>query len=440
MQTTLRKDQKGQAAIFLTLSLPVTFGMLAMVVDLGWCYFRAEACKTAAQSAAIAAAMAARNAPNLTCGSGVTCTADASTYVACPSNPTSPPSSNLQSGCLYAMQNGFTYSGSSGRQNVRYAASTTGSPISGSSPNYWVRFVVSENIPTLFAGILRQPWQVVSAAATAAVFRPGGGACVYALDPTAAGAITIKGNADVEASCGVWDNSSSSSSLSCTNNTTLNAGSANITLTGGNDCSGTVTPTPLTYQASTADPFASVPTPADRNRCDANGINAGDSITMPLDGTFEVCGDISLTGNGSTSLPAGIYYVKNGNLAWHNGSITGSGVTIFMTGNSPGTITINGNMTVNLAAPTSGTYHGLVIYQDRTLTSPPNHTFNGGAGMNFRGSIYLPGSALKYAGGNSSSVTALIADTIVFTGGAYFHADPNGAVTGIGAPTASMIE
>jgi hypothetical protein len=281
---------------------------------------------------------------------------------------------------------------------------------------------------------------VVSAAGSAAVFKSNAGACVYALDTTAPGAITIKGNADVEAGCGVWDNSSSGSSLSCTNNTTLNTGTANITLHGGNACSGTVTPNPLTNQPITADPFANVPTPTDMNRCDSNGISAGQAITMPADGTFEVCGDISLTGNGSTTLPAGIYYLKNGGLDWHNGSITGSGVTIFLTGTSPGSITINGNMTVNLTAPTTGPYHGLVIYADRTLASPPSAKFNGGAGMNFSGTIYLPGSAVSYSGGSNTVITALVADTITFTGGAHFGADTNGSVTGLGVPSAGLIE
>jgi hypothetical protein len=150
--------------------------------------------------------------------------------------------------------------------------------------------------------------------------------------------------------------------------------------------------------------------------------------------------DISLTGNGTTVLPAGIYYVKNGNLDWHNGSISGTGVTIFLTGPSPGSITINGNMTVNLSAPTSGTYHGLVIYEDRNLSSFPSETFNGGANMNFNGSIYLPGSAVSYSGGSATVITALIADTVEFTGGSNFGVDSNGSVTGIGVTTANLIE
>jgi Flp pilus assembly protein TadG len=50
--------RRGQAAIFLTLSLVVTVGMVGMVVDFGWAYWRKTICKSAAQAAALAAVKA----------------------------------------------------------------------------------------------------------------------------------------------------------------------------------------------------------------------------------------------------------------------------------------------------------------------------------------------------------------------------------------------
>ena len=48
MHSKNRADRKrrGQALIFITLSLPVIFGGLAMAVDIGWAYWRKEAAKT----------------------------------------------------------------------------------------------------------------------------------------------------------------------------------------------------------------------------------------------------------------------------------------------------------------------------------------------------------------------------------------------------------
>src|SRR6185437_13604240 len=136
------------------------------------------------------------------------------------------------------------------------------------------------------------------------------------------------------------------------------------------------------------------------------------------DGVVEVCGDMSFKSNSATTLPAALYYMEGtSNLSWQNGSVTGTGVTIAMNG---GSITINGNMGVTLTAPTTGTYRGIVIYQKRGLASPPNQKLNGGSTQDFMGSLYLPGSQVTYTGGSATSITALIGDTIVFSGNSIF--------------------
>lgn len=418
-----------------TLSIPVIFGMFGLVVDIGWDYWRSEACKTAAESAAMAAARQAQIAGVFTVANGIAVQA---TLANCPVSPASPPTNNLMAGCLYAKQNGFT---NSGKQIVRYAAGTSGSPVSGSNPNYWVRFIVTEQNPTLFSSILGFKNTLVSAKATAGVFSGVQGACIYALNPSAPSTVSLGGGADVQAGCGVYDNSSSSTALTCSNNTTLNAGTAAIDVSGGASCTGTVSPSPTLNQPRTTDPFANVPAPTIPNRCDSTGLVAGASITMPADGMFVICnGGIVMNGNGSLHMPAGTYIVKGGGITWQNGTVSGTGVTIYMTGPSPTGIKINGNMGVNLTAPTSGTYQGLVIFQDRTLSSPPSDLLNGGASMNFMGTIYLPGSAASYTGGSATSITALIADTIGFVGTSYFGTDTNGSVTGLGIPFSALLE
>src|SRR5579863_8855592 len=87
-QQNYRNPRNGQVALMMALTLPVTLGLIGLVVDVGWAYWRQEACRTAAQAAAYASAMAAYKSSNLTCASGVTC---AATFTQCPSTPTSPP-------------------------------------------------------------------------------------------------------------------------------------------------------------------------------------------------------------------------------------------------------------------------------------------------------------------------------------------------------------
>src|SRR5260370_679028 len=51
--------RRGQTILLFSMSTVVMFGMLGLVVDLGWGYFRKQSAQAAAQSAAIAAVSAA---------------------------------------------------------------------------------------------------------------------------------------------------------------------------------------------------------------------------------------------------------------------------------------------------------------------------------------------------------------------------------------------
>ncbi|HWD00237.1 MAG TPA: pilus assembly protein TadG-related protein [Candidatus Sulfopaludibacter sp.] len=434
--------QRGQTAIMVTLSLPLMFGLMGFVVDVGWGYWREEAAKTAASAAAEAAARQAELAPTFTSTDHIL---TQSTTASCAASPsTTAPVDNLTTGCLYAKANGFT---NSGKQKVMYKAGTTSSPVAGSTPNYWARYTVTETIPSLFTAVLGMKSLVVSARSTSGVFYGASGSCLYALNYTAPGAITLQGNTDVHAGCGVYDNSNSTTSLSCGGSSSLNAGTAPILISGSNACGSHATPTPSTNQPRTQDPFLYTPTPtipAGHAACDSTGLAAGNTVTMPSDGYYVICnGGITMNSNGSLSLPAGIYYLQGGGVNWQNGTVTGTGVTIYLTnplsgGTASTGFKINGNMTIHLSAPTSGSYRGLVVFQDRTLAV--GSKFNGGAGMDFQGTIYMPDAAISYAGGAATDVTALVGDTIVFTGTSYFGTDNHGAITGIGTPIAAQIE
>src|SRR5437763_1162738 len=131
-----RNARRGQAALMITLSLIPTIGMLGLVVDLGYAYYRKSIAKTAAQSAAIAAIMAVKSAASwTTCNAnGLTC----QTPTACSASPSLPAANNMTNGCLYAKQNGFL---NSGRQAVTMEAhGPDGIRPSGLSvaPSYWV--------------------------------------------------------------------------------------------------------------------------------------------------------------------------------------------------------------------------------------------------------------------------------------------------------------
>src|ERR1700744_3778981 len=90
------RRNRGQAAIFMTMSLTVLLGVIGLVVDFGWAYWRKEAANTAATSPASAAISAGATATS--CGSGTghwNCTSSYS----CAASPALPAASNLDNGC-----------------------------------------------------------------------------------------------------------------------------------------------------------------------------------------------------------------------------------------------------------------------------------------------------------------------------------------------------
>jgi hypothetical protein len=118
-------------------------------------------------------------------------------------------------------------------------------------------------------------------------------------------------------------------------------------------------------------------------------------------------------------------------------------VTIVFVNSSgnPGTISVGGQASVNIDAPSSTTVstHGIAIFQQRT-TCTTNGNGNGGCpaqlvgggNQNVNGAIYFPNNAISYQGGSSTSgyqCTQLIADTITFQGGSTFGSDCSGSGT-----------
>ena len=108
-----RLKRRGQTVVLYTLTIIPLFGVLGLVVDIGWAYYRREAAQTAADAAASAAAQAAYTAAGggaPSCStSGVGCFAAGAAYT-CPETIATP-SNNIQVGCMYAKENGFTTAG-----------------------------------------------------------------------------------------------------------------------------------------------------------------------------------------------------------------------------------------------------------------------------------------------------------------------------------------
>src|SRR4030095_1661516 len=95
------------AIVMVTLAVVAMFGMIGLAIDLGWSFYVRRAAQAAADAAALAAAKAAYAAVGgqvgvfLCSNANLTCQA---TQTPCSSIS----GGNLNNGCLYAQQNGFT--------------------------------------------------------------------------------------------------------------------------------------------------------------------------------------------------------------------------------------------------------------------------------------------------------------------------------------------
>lgn len=244
--------------------------------------------------------------------------------------------------------------------------------------------------------------------------------CVLALNKTASPAISLGGSAAVGLSdCALYSNSTSATAVSIGGSASLtaemigavggvSASLSNVTLTNGIG----------THLAPLIDPYASVQVPSFSGCTDTN-------VKVKVNTTIDpgvYCNGISINAGATLTLNPGVYYIDRGNLSINGGgSLIGTGVTLIFTsstGMNYATASINGNATVNLTAPNSGSTAGIVIMMDRNAPAGTSLSLNGGSTQAFGGAIYAPTGAVTYTGGasTSSSCTQIIGDTVTFSG------------------------
>ncbi|MDE2303609.1 MAG: hypothetical protein KGK11_13730, partial [Sphingomonadales bacterium] len=129
---------------------------------------------------------------------------------------------------------------------------------------------------------------------------------------------------------------------------------------------------------------------------------------------------------GTVTFDPGVYYINGGSFnAGAQANISGSGVTFILTSNNAGsngssvaTINMNGGAQVNLTAPSSGTYSGILFYQDRRASAGVTNSVSGNSSSLLQGAIYTPKQNLQFTGntGMNSNCLQLVAVDVTFTG------------------------
>ena len=156
-------------------------------------------------------------------------------------------------------------------------------------------------------------------------------------------------------------------------------------------------------------------------------------------GVKVVCGDQQLTGN--TTLNDTVLVIENGVLDIPAGmTLQGSNLTIVFSGTNNGGYQHipTGGGTIDIAAPTSGNWSGVAMYQDPALTSGIDISAAGNSPTwNITGLVYLPHSSVTFSGAVSKASQGqtcfeLVVDNVTINGtGSIFANDTQCAAAGL---------
>ncbi|KFG88593.1 hypothetical protein BV98_003779 [Sphingobium herbicidovorans NBRC 16415] len=282
-----------------------------------------------------------------------------------------------------------------------------------------VRVVLQTSSELPFSKILGVPTPVISGEATAAVVSEGD-YCVVSLESTSTVGVTLQGNASVDLGCGIITNSRAASAVYAGGSSTVKA--TPVAAVGGLQASSNfVSPTTLQpYTVPQSDPYAALPVPSPSSCQGKLSVNPqGTASKGP--GCYKGF-DIK----GTLNLDPGVYYIDGG--SFNIGSqavINGTGVTIILTSSNAATnpsqiatVDINGGATLNLSAPTTGTYSGVLFYQDRRALDSGENKINGNASSSFQGAFYFPSQAMSFSGtsGMTTNCVKMVGRRVTFIG------------------------
>lgn len=330
-----------------------------------------------------------------------------------------------------AIRNGYEDVAANTLTVIEVTAASTGAAV----PLLDVR--VARAVPLYFASLILDRASIPISARAVSGVRNLGPQCIIALNQTAARAVEFTGNTTADIGCGVASNSDSDEALYIGGSAVLKANPAqafgDIAIEGSGVLDSQLPPLPFSPRAP--DPFENIQMPP-TTPCDVSGSgNQPFSVTgngqltdVNGDGFITVCGGVTF--KNTVDLDPGIYVVKNGDLSTQGGTtVTGDGISILLTGDSPtdvGSVNLNNNTVMDLSAPTSGPYEGVLFYQDRDASNPDESKFNGGVDLELDGVIYMPRSLVEFSGGSSNPDNCLqiVADRVTFTGNSFIRNDP----------------
>ena len=382
---SLWRDRRGNALVIAAAALPLVLGSAGLASDtIEWALWKRQL-QRAADSAALAGVYAKVESQSYTAAITADLARNNHVGITTVVTPTNPPTTGAYTADAMAVR---------------------------------VSLAVQKKLS--FSSLFLTAPPTITATATATII-PSGDYCVISLESAAVTGINATGSTDVNLGCGMITNSTSLSAAVATGSSDVIA--SPIAAVGGIPASthwgpGTVL---QPFTIAQADPFAAVNATAPGGAC-ANDPSVKPNQTLALTpGCYK-----GLTIKGTANLSPGVYYIDGGNIDFNSqANINGAGGVTFVMSNSSaaanatiGSIVMNGGANMNLVAPSSGNYKGILFYQDRRATAGNSVKINGNSGSTIQGALYFPKADFTFTGntGMNTNCMQLVAKDVTFTG------------------------
>jgi Flp pilus assembly protein TadG len=390
-----RQRESGQALVAAIFGLVVLLGAAGLAIDVGYLRYQRRLQQSAADSAALAGAAESAT------GNATNAARDDSSL------------------------NGFTH----GINNV----TVTVNPAFPFGTTTGVQVQVSAVHPTFFMRIFGVNTANATISTVAVARLSGARNCVYALNVF--GIALINSGTVAASGCGVVDNSD------LLNSGSINANSVSV----HGIASGSFTiPAAILGIAQAGDPlFRLTPPPVGTGACIPGTITGTTGTAPPLNPPALDPGNycsIIVNGNVNVLLNPGTFTTSGGMSLNGKGTVTGSGVTIYLTGgavainNSPGA-----NETLLLQAPTTGALAGILFYQDPGNLLPAS--IDGKTTSRLEGALYFPSALLNLSNtGALAAYTIAVANSLSLSGTVKFGSDFSSLPGGSPIKSAVLVE
>jgi hypothetical protein len=394
-----RKDEKGNVAVVVSLCLPVLIGSVGLGVETSFWQFKQREMQTAVDMAAYAGAVSLRNHED-----------------------------------HYRVMDEVSAEAVFHNYNPAHGLITTNMPpLSGESRNdRSVEVILSQSMPRLFSAIfLDTPISFEVRAVSA--FGEESDACILALSPSANAAVDFFGNSDINMiNCEVMSNSIAPDAVRVSGSTNIEVPCFNsvggfVESSGGATYNLTSCAEPRTELPRALDPYSDVNAPSIPSLCsNIPGGPPGNLTTVSggPSGVKRFCNGLNLTGD--YHFEPGVYIIDGGQFRIAGlANVTSNGATFYLRNGAQ--VSFNGSAHIEMTAPTSGEYSGLVFFGDRNDFGV-NHSFNGTANSAITGSVYLSAGDISFLGDFSgeNGCMQLVGNTVAFAGNALISTDCTG--------------